>query len=61
MAAVHAVNEAVGKRVIVKWATKSGASRLGSVLPFGIGAGLGAGGNYLMGRGLARAAVSEFS
>jgi hypothetical protein len=61
MAAVHAVNKAVGKRVLVKWGTKSGAIRLGSVLPFGIGAGLGAGGNYLMAKGLARTAVAEFS
>lgn len=61
MAAVHAVNKAVGKRVLVKWGTKSGALRLGSVLPFGIGIGLGAGGNYLMAKGLARTAIAEFS
>jgi hypothetical protein len=60
MSAVDALNKAVGKRVLVKWSTKSGALRLGSVLPFGIGAGLGAGGNYLMAKGLARAAVVEF-
>ena len=61
MTAVHAVNKAVGKRVLVKWGSKTGAVRLGSVLPVGIGIVLGAGGNYAMGRGLARAAVAEFS
>lgn len=60
MPAVHAINKAVGKRVIVKWATKSGALRLGSLLPFGIGAGLGAGSNHLMARGLGKVAIAEF-
>ena len=61
MTAVHAVNKAVGKRVLVKWGTKTGALRLGSVLPVGIGIVLGAGGNYAMARGLAGAAIAEFS
>ncbi|WP_298991829.1 hypothetical protein [uncultured Pseudokineococcus sp.] len=60
MSAVHAINRAVGKRVVVKWATKSGTLRLGSALPFGIGAGLGAGGNHLMARGLGKVAIAEF-
>lgn len=60
MSAVHAINKAVGKRVVVKWATKSGVLRLGSLLPFGIGAGLGAGSNHLMARGLGKAAIAEF-
>jgi hypothetical protein len=58
--AVFAFNRVVGKRVLVKWGTKSGAVRLGSVVPFGIGIGLGAGGNYVMARGLGRAAINEF-
>ncbi len=60
MPAIHAINKAVGKRVVVKWSTKSGALRLGSLLPFGIGAGLGAGGNHVMARGLGKAAIAEF-
>lgn len=60
MSAVRAVNQAVGKRIVVKWATKSGVLRLGSLLPFGIGAGLGAGSNHLMARGLGAAAIAEF-
>jgi hypothetical protein len=60
MGAVHAINKAVGKRVLVKWATTGGAIRLGSALPFGIGAAFGGGGNYAMARGLGRVAIEEF-
>lgn len=58
--AVFAVNKAVGRRVLVKWGTKSGAVRLGSVVPFGIGVGLGGVGNYAMAKGLGQAALAEF-
>lgn len=58
--AVYAINRAVGKRVLVKWGTKTGAVRLGSLVPFGIGAGLGAGGNLIMAKGLGKAAINEF-
>lgn len=57
---IFAINRAVGKRVLVKWGTKSGALRLGSVVPFGFGFGLGAAGNYVMAKGLGKAAKSEF-
>jgi len=60
MTAVHAINKAVGKRVLVKWATTGGVLRLGSVLPFGISAGFGGTGNYVMARGLGRVAIEEF-
>jgi hypothetical protein len=60
MATVHAVNRYLRRRVFVKWATKTGVVRLGSVLPFGIGVGLGATGNYVMAKGLARVAVNQF-
>jgi len=58
---VFAINRAVGKRVLVKWGTKSGAVRLGSVVPFGFGFGLGAAGNFWMAKGLGKAAKNEFS
>jgi hypothetical protein len=58
--AVYAINRAVGKRVLVKWGTKTGAVRLGSLVPFGIGAGLGAGGNLIMAKGLGKVAINEF-
>ena len=58
--AVFAVNRAVGRRVLVKWGTKSGAVRLGSVLPFGLGVAFGGAGNYAMAKGLGRAALAEF-
>jgi hypothetical protein len=60
MTVVHAINNAAGKRVLVKWATRGGVIRLGSALPFGIGAVLGGGGNYAMARGLGRVAIEEF-
>lgn len=60
MKAVHAVNKAVGRRILVKWATKTGVVRLGSVVPFGLGIGLGGAGNYVMAKGLGKAALAEF-
>jgi hypothetical protein len=60
MASIHSFNRAVGKQVLFKWAARAGTIRLGSVLPFGIGAGLGGAANYAIGRGLGKAAVREF-
>lgn len=61
MSAIHAFNRAAGKPVLFKWATRTGAIRLGSILPFGFGAGIGGASNYLLGRAVARVAISEFS
>jgi hypothetical protein len=58
--AVYAINRAVGKRLLVPWGTKTGAVRLGSLVPFGIGASLGAGGNLIMAKGLGKTAINEF-
>lgn len=59
MSTIHAVNRALGGRIIVKWATKTGVVRLGSVIPFGIGAVIGGGGNYVLARGLVKATVAD--
>ncbi|MDT0213925.1 hypothetical protein Q9R29_08495 [Rothia sp. ARF10] len=59
MKAVHAVNRAFDKRILVKWATKSGAVRLGSVVPAGTGVVFGGAGNNVMARGLGRVAIIE--
>lgn len=59
MSAIHGFNRAVGKQILFKWATRSGTIRLGSALPFGIGAGIGGGTSYLIASGLGRAAIKE--
>ncbi|MDT0213929.1 hypothetical protein Q9R29_08515 [Rothia sp. ARF10] len=59
MKAVHGVNGVFGKRVLVRWGTKSGAIRLGSVVPAGIGVVLGGVGSNVMARGLGRVAINE--
>lgn len=60
MTSIHAFNRAVGKQVLFKWSARAGTIRLGSVLPFGIGAGIGGTANYVIGRGLGKAAIHEF-
>ena len=60
MPAIHAVNHAVGKQVVFKWATRPNSIRLGSLLPLGIGAGLGGTSNYLYGLALGKTAIHQF-
>lgn len=59
MTAIHAFNKAMRKQIIFKWASRTGAIRLGSALPFGIGAGIGGASNYFIGRSLGRVAINE--
>lgn len=61
MKSVYAINRAFGGRILVKWGTKTGVIRLGSVIPFGIGAAIGAGANYGMAKGLSKVAIKELS
>ncbi|MBC6449526.1 hypothetical protein [Actinokineospora xionganensis] len=61
MTAIHAFNKAMGKQVLFKWASRTGAIRLGSALPFGIGAGIGGTSNYILGKSLGRVAISQCS
>ncbi len=60
MSVINDVNSKIGKRFITKWGTKQGVLVLGRELPFGIGAGIGAGGNFLVGRGSVQAARRAF-
>ena len=59
MPAIHAFNKKVGKQILFKWASRTGTIRLGSALPFGIGAGIGGTSNYFIAKALGRAAIKE--
>ena len=45
--ALRSINKALGRTIVTKYGTKRGAIALGRALPFGIGAAIGAGANYL--------------
>jgi hypothetical protein len=60
MAVINDVNKKLAPRFITKWGTKQGVLVLGREIPFGIGAGIGAGGNFLIGRGSVQAARRAF-
>ena len=51
---LQAINRALGRTVVTKYGTKRGAVALGRLFPFGIGAALGGGFNYVTVRALAR-------
>lgn len=42
------INQALGGRILVKFGAKQGAVRLGRLIPFGVGAAIGGGGNVLL-------------
>jgi hypothetical protein len=50
---LQAMNKALGRTIVTKYGTKRGAITLGQSLPFGIGATIGGGANFLMVRLLA--------
>lgn len=60
MTVIDEVNKKIFPRFITKWGTKQGMLVLGREVPFGIGAGIGAGGNFLVGRGNVQAARRAF-
>ncbi len=60
MQVLHAVNGTVGRTVVSKYGTVRGVVALGNVLPFGVGACIGAGGNYLTVGAMAMAASRFF-
>lgn len=60
MPVIYAINRRIGGQVFVKWGTKRGVVRLGTVVPFGLGAGLGGGFNYAHTRAIGRAARDFF-
>lgn len=54
------INRALGGRIIVKFGTKQGAVRLGRLVPFGVGAAIGGGGNVLLVRAVGNRAKDFF-
>jgi hypothetical protein len=57
---IRRINRVLGPNVVTKYGTKQGAIVLGKVIPFGIGAVIGAGGNAAMARLVIRATRSAF-
>jgi hypothetical protein len=53
--AIEKANERLGRRLIARWGIRRGAAAAGHLIPFGIGAAVGAGINWLSVRGLAKA------
>jgi hypothetical protein len=49
MRTIRAINSVLGRNVVTKWGTKQGIIVLGRLIPFGIGAAIGAGGGALSG------------
>jgi hypothetical protein len=45
MSVIARINRALGRRLVVKWGAQQGVVRLGRLVPFGIGAAIGAAGN----------------
>lgn len=60
MSAINKANAILGPRFITKYGTKQGVLVLSKQVPLGIGAGLGASGNHLLGRATVKAARKTF-
>jgi hypothetical protein len=60
MSVIDDINSKLAPRFIAKWGTKQGVLVLGREVPFGIGAAIGGGGNYLIGQSSVRAARKAF-
>jgi hypothetical protein len=58
--ALQTLNRRLGRTIITKYGTKRGVVALGTAFPFGIGAAIGAGGNYAMVRTVGRHADKLF-
>lgn len=50
MSSIRSINKVLGPRVVTKYGTKQGILVISRTAPFGIGAGIGAGGNLIVGR-----------
>jgi len=61
MKVLNAVNHTVGRTIVTKYGTVRGVVALGNAIPFGVGACIGAGGNYLTVGAMAVAANRFFS
>ena len=60
MAKILAVNKVLGKNFVTKYGTKQGIVVLGRAAPFGLGAAIGGGANYMMARGVIKATRRAF-
>lgn len=60
MPVIHRINHQLGGRIIVKWTTKQGVVRLGRLVPFGVGAGIGMAGNVMLVRSVGARAKDFF-
>jgi hypothetical protein len=57
---IRRVNRVLGRNFVTRYGTKQGILVLGRVIPFGIGAVIGGGGNYIVGSGVVRATRRAF-
>ena len=60
MEAIRQVNRILGRNFVTKYGAKQGIVVLGRAAPFGLGAVIGGGGNYVMARGVIRATRKAF-
>jgi hypothetical protein len=60
MSAIKAVNKVLGHRFVTRYGRRQGLIVLGREAPFGIGAGIGAGGGYLSGRSVVAGVRTAF-
>ena len=60
MSQIHAINNVLGRNFVTKYGTKQGIVVLGKVIPFGIGAVIGAGANAAFSQGVIKAADRAF-
>lgn len=60
MATIRRVNRVLGTHFITKYGTRRGIIVLGRAAPFGLGAAIGGGGNFLMARGVIKATRKAF-
>jgi len=60
MEGIRQINRILGRNFVTKYGTRQGIVVLGRAAPFGIGAVIGGGGNYLMARGVIRATRKAF-
>jgi hypothetical protein len=58
--ALKGINKVLGPNFVTKYGTKQGIIVLGEVMPVGLGAAIGAGGNWLLSRGVVHSARRAF-
>lgn len=61
METIRQINRVLGPQFITRYGTKRGVIVLGRALPFGFGAAIGGGGNYVLSRGIIKATRKAFA